>query len=177
MATTADILENPVTGERCRWHLRSADTDGALVRFEVWVRPGGGVPGDHVHDRSEERFEVLSGRLVLDCGGERRVLLAGERARVPAGVPHGWRNGGEDELHLMVELDDPGDFEGLLEAVFDLARAGRWDDQGRPRLLDVAVLMRRHPADTYPTRPPRWVQRLLLPPLALAGRMRKDVAR
>jgi mannose-6-phosphate isomerase-like protein (cupin superfamily) len=173
--TTGQIIENPATGERCRWLLTAAETDGALVRAEVWVRPGGGV-GEHVHDRSEERFEVLEGRLILGRGDERHVLLAGEHGRVPAGTPHQWRNGGDDELHFVVEVDQPGQFEALLEGAYALARAGRCNAQGQPNLFDVASLLRRHPADTHPTRPPRWVQRLLLPPLALIGGLRKHPA-
>jgi mannose-6-phosphate isomerase-like protein (cupin superfamily) len=170
MAHAGHIVENPVTGERCRWHLTSADTDGALVRAEFWVRPLGGVSLEHVHERSEERFEVLAGRLILSLAGERRVLLTGERARVPAGTPHAWHSGGEDELHVLVELDQPGDFEGLLEALFAAARAGRTDDRGNPGLIDGAVMLREHPAHTYTTVPPRWLQRLVVPPLALLGR-------
>jgi mannose-6-phosphate isomerase-like protein (cupin superfamily) len=136
---------NPSTGERIRWLLRAADTGGELVRLEMWTSPGGGVRGTHVHARSEERFEVLSGRLVLESADDVRVLLPGEQAAVPAGTPHQWRNGGADELHMIVELDRPGRFEQMLEASFAAGRNGHFDERGRMRPLAAAALVQRYP--------------------------------
>ena len=160
---------NPASGERIRWLLRSADTGGELVRFEMWTRPGGGVRGTHVHAHSQERFEVLSGRLILESGDNQRVVLAGERATVPTATPHRWRNGGTDELHMIVELDHPGQFERMLEATFAAGRHGHFDDRGRMRPLAGAALVRRYPDEIAPPWP-RWLQRIVIPPLALAGR-------
>src|SRR3954449_11944451 len=95
---THRFTDNPVTGERFRWHLTSEDTGGELVRAEVWVRAGGGVFVEHLHPHSEERFEVLAGRLILERAGEPTVLVAGEREQIPAGVAHRWRNGGDEVL-------------------------------------------------------------------------------
>jgi len=160
---------NPATGERIRWLLRAPETGGELVRLEMWTSPGGGVRGTHVHARSQERFEVLSGRLVLESGGEQRIVLAGEQAAVAPGVPHRWRNGGPEELHMIIELDRPGRFEHMIEAAFAAGREGRFDAQGRMRPLAAAALVRRYPDEIAPPWP-RWLQRLVIPPLALAGR-------
>ena len=124
MADLGRISENPVTGERLRWHLRPSETDGRLARAELWVSPGGGVLVEHLHPHSEERFEVLRGRMVLESGGETRVLLGGERARVRSETPHRWRNGGDEELHLFLEVDDPRGFDDMIEDAFAAARAG-----------------------------------------------------
>jgi hypothetical protein len=145
----------------------------------MWTAPGGGVAGTHVHRRSEERFDVLSGRLVLDAGGRRRVLLAGDHSSVPAGVPHRWHNGGEDELHMIVELDRPGRFEDMIAAAFAAGRDGGFDSLGRMRTLPAAALVRRFPDEIAPPWP-AWLQRLVIPPLALiargSGRMRAAMA-
>jgi mannose-6-phosphate isomerase-like protein (cupin superfamily) len=171
MAHAEQIIENPVTGERFRWHLTSSDTDGRLARAEVWVRPGGGVFVEHLHPHSEERFEVLGGRLILEVDGESRVLVGGERTRFRAGVPHMWRNGGDEELHLFIEVHDPLGFEDMIEDAFGAARAGQTDARGRPKLLPGAVMLRSHAQSTRPTSPPARVQRLLVPPLALLARV------
>ncbi len=159
---------NPATGERVRWLLRASDTGGELVRFEMWASPGGGVLGAHVHARSEERFEVLAGRLILEIGGEPRVLVAGEHAVVPPGTPHRWRNGGSDELHMLIELDRPGRFEEMLETAFAAGRTGGFDARRRMRVPVAAALVQRFPNEIAPPWP-RWLQRLVLPPLALVG--------
>ena len=122
MATAGETIENPVTGERFKWHQTAADTGGRLVRHEGWVRPGGGVRTEHVHRHSEERFELLAGRMALEIDGHRSTLAAGDSATAPAGVPHRWWNDGDDELHFVVEVDPPLRFELVIETMFRLAR-------------------------------------------------------
>ena len=170
MAETGQIVANPVTGERLRWHLTEADTGGRLTRAEIWVRPGGGVFVEHVHPHSEERFEVLRGRMIVERDGEPSILVQDERARIPAGTPHRWRNGGEDELHVIVDILDPHGFEFMIEDAFAAARAGQTDGQGRVKLLPGAVFVRTHSRSTRPTSPPLAIQRLVVPPLALLAR-------
>jgi quercetin dioxygenase-like cupin family protein len=171
MAETGQMITNPVTGERLRWHLTEADTGGRLVRAEIFVRPGGGVFVEHLHPESEERFEVLRGRMILERDGEPSVLVRGERARIPAGVPHRWRNGSAEELHVIVDVVDPCGFEHMIEDAFAAARAGRTDGKGRVKLLPGAAFLRSHARSTRPTSPPLRLQRLLVPPLALLGRV------
>ncbi|HEV2769217.1 MAG TPA: cupin domain-containing protein [Solirubrobacteraceae bacterium] len=112
MARAGQTIENPVSGERCRWLLTAEQTDGRLTRAELTVRPGGGVALEHVHPRSEERFELLEGELTLEVDGGRTVLHAGERATVPAGVPHRWANQGTGPLRLVTEMDPPAGLRG-----------------------------------------------------------------
>ena len=150
-------MENPVTGERFRWHLTEADTDGRLVRAEVWVRPGGGVPTEHFHPHSEERFEVLSGRMTLECDRRSYVLLGGDRGTVVPGVRHRWCNGGDEELHMFIEVEDPRGFEDMIEDAFAA---------GEMKLLPGAAFARRHAESIRVTSPPLWLQRLVIPPLA-----------
>jgi quercetin dioxygenase-like cupin family protein len=150
-------MENTVTGERFRWHLTEADTGGRLVRAEVWVRAGGGVRAEHFHPHSEERFEVLSGRMTLERGGHSHVLLGGDRASVGAGVPHRWCNAGDEELHMFIEVHDPRGFEYMIEDAFAA---------GQLKLLPGAAFARRHAESIRVTSPPLWLQRFLIPPLA-----------
>lgn len=102
-------ITNPVTGERVRWHLTSADTGGRLVRAEWWVLPGGAVSFDH--REAEERFEVLAGRMTAELDGRVLVVGRGERLAIPAGVPRRLRNGGDEELHFLVDVlfDQPNE--------------------------------------------------------------------
>ena len=95
-------IENPASGVRVKWHLTAADTDGALLRFELWVPPGGAGPHADLH--TEERFELMAGTMGLERGNERLELTRGQRATVPPGVARRWGNAGDDELHVMVEV-------------------------------------------------------------------------
>jgi mannose-6-phosphate isomerase-like protein (cupin superfamily) len=170
MARQGQVIDNPASGERLKWHLTAADTDGRLARAEFWVRPGGAVPLPHVHRRSEERFEVISGVMGLERDGERGELTRGQRATVPAGVEHRWWNAGPDELHFMVELEPPLRFEQLIETAFRLARDGRTNAKGVPGLLQLAVIAREYRDEVQATAPPIWLQRALFTLLAPIGR-------
>lgn len=165
------MIENPVTGERFRWHLTSADTGGRLARAEVWVRPGGGVSVEHFHPHATERFEVLSGRMCVECRGKERVLLGGERHEVPAGAAHRWRNAGEEELHLFIEVSTPSGFEDMVEDAFLAAQRGESGPDGRIKLLPGAVYARTHWEAIRVTSPPPWLQRVIIPPLVPVGRL------
>ena len=159
MTTPAQYQCNPATGERVRWLLRAGETGGELARLEMWAAPGGGVLGTHVHPHTEERFEVLSGRLVLESGDCQSILLRGEAATVPAGVPHRWRNGGDGELHMIIELERPGRFEEMLDAAFAAGRNGGFDTLGRMKPLPALALIRRFP-DVIAPPWPTWLRRL-----------------
>ena len=165
------LVENPVTGERFRWHLTSAETGGRLARAEVWVRPGGGVSVKHFHPHSSERFEVLSGRMCVESGGKERVLLGGDCLLVPAGAAHRWRNAGEEELHLFIEVTPPSGFEDMIEDAFLAAQRGDTAPDGRMKLLPAVVFARKHWEAIRVTSPPPWLQRLIVPPLVLVGRI------
>jgi mannose-6-phosphate isomerase-like protein (cupin superfamily) len=171
MGTKGQIIDNPVTGERFRWHLTEADTGGRLARAEMWVRPGGGVSVEHFHPHSEERFEVVGGRMSLERGGETHVLLGGDCDKVAPGVPHRWCNAGEEELHLFIEVTDPHGFEDMIEDAFEAARSGDVAASGRMKLLRGAVFAQAHAASFVATSPPPALQRVVVPPLALLGRL------
>lgn len=170
MATAGETIENPVTGERFKWHQTGADTGGRLVRHEGWVQPGGGVRLEHVHRHSEERFELLAGRMALEIDGRRSTLHAGDHATAPAGVPHRWWNDGDDELHFVVEIEPPLRFEALIETMFRLAREGMTDATGRPHFRYLLAVAREFEDEVYVTRPPLWVQRLVVGAIARVAR-------
>ena len=118
MANPGDTIEDPVTGERCHWLVTASQTGGRLVRAEWWAPAGAGARAPHVHRCSEERLQVLDGRLTVLLGDEQRTLGAGEDVRLPARVPHAWWNDGDAEVHLVVQVAPAGHFEDGVEASF-----------------------------------------------------------
>jgi quercetin dioxygenase-like cupin family protein len=172
MAITGHVCDNPVTGESVQWLTTAEETAGRLARAAFRVRRGGSVPAEHVHPRSEERFEVLGGTLEVDVDGRTALLHAGDRATVPAGARHAWRNAGEDDVRFVVEMEPAYGFEPFIETVFGLARDGQVDAKGMPRPLQLAVTARHFAEDIYVTGPPRWLQRLVFAVLDPIGRAR-----
>ncbi len=168
---TDTISINPATGERVRWHVRRADTGGRLTRAELWCAPGGGAPHRHVHPNSEERFELLAGRLAIELEGRRFTAAPGDAVRLPAGVPHAWRVEGDEEAHFFVELDDPRAFEEQIETFFALGRHGRLGTGGRVPLLLAATLALDFLDTIHLASPPLPVQRALFRVLTGVARL------
>jgi mannose-6-phosphate isomerase-like protein (cupin superfamily) len=104
MTSMPTAIANPITGERVRWHLTSADTGGRLVRAEWWVRAGGAVTLGRASRQAEERFEVLAGRMTAEVDGLLLVVGRGDRIAIPPRVPRRLWNGGDAELHFLVDV-------------------------------------------------------------------------
>src|SRR5262245_40653074 len=71
--------------------------DSAVVYFEV-------APGDHLAthtDSEEEILYIVTGTGEAECGDERGVVTAGDLAVIPAMVPHGIRNTGDETLRVV----------------------------------------------------------------------------
>jgi quercetin dioxygenase-like cupin family protein len=172
MPRPGQILENPITGETFRWLVSSDDTGGELSRFKMCARPGGGVRWMHVHPEAEERFEIVSGRCAVRLGRDRFVLEAGDVAVLPAGIPHAWHNpDDEDELHFVVDVTPPGNFEAAIETVCGLAGEGRLRRNGMPGPLQAAVMAVDLGLEVHPTHPPLPIIKAGIALLAPIGRM------
>jgi mannose-6-phosphate isomerase-like protein (cupin superfamily) len=171
MIHTDDTIENPVTGERILFHQTSRDTNGEAVVFETFVQPDGFVAAAHVHPNQEERFEIVSGTLALNVGGEEIVAGPGKTLTVPAGTPHRFWNGGDEEVRFRCEVRPALKFEHLLETMFALAADGKTNEKGMPNLLRLAVIARAHFDVVRLPFPPAFLQRLGLALGAPMGRL------
>ena len=78
MSRFGDVYENRVTGERCV--VLRGDEDGTAETsglVHLVVKPGGAVPGEHIHPAINERFEVLAGTLGTRIDGVEGTLDRG----------------------------------------------------------------------------------------------------
>ena len=161
MARPGAVIENPVIGDRVVFRQTTAETAGALLEFDMFVRPGAPGPPDHVHPGSGERFEVLRGTLRARVAGTERVVAAGEVLTVPAGTLHTWWNAGEDEAQVRVELTPAGKMERFLETIYGLASAGRTNRKGVPGFPQLSVFAPAYFDTNHIVRPPLAVQRVI----------------
>lgn len=148
----------------------AGDTGGDLLEMWVEAEPGGRPPPLHSHPRQEERFEVLSGSLAYRIGDVEGVASAGERAVVPAGVPHTWWNRGSETLTMRGELVPALRFETFLETIYGLQRSGRVNNRGVPSPLQAAVIFREFSREWVPNFLPAPVRLVVMPVLAVIGR-------
>jgi mannose-6-phosphate isomerase-like protein (cupin superfamily) len=82
----------------------------ALCVFEQWCAPGTGAP-KHTHN-VEEVLSVISGSVEIWLGDKFATLTQDESVIVPAGLEHGFRNIGHEELHMHAILAS-----GYFEAI------------------------------------------------------------
>jgi quercetin dioxygenase-like cupin family protein len=171
-------VEDPVLRQRYSFEVGTDDDGGEVLHVETWVEPGGGVT-PHFHPGMEERFHVLAGRPSFLAGSEWSTAAPGDEVVVPPGVRHSYRNDGDEPAHFRCDVRPPSSLQPFLEEVAALSRAGRINRKGLPTsfgaLLQVAMLAHRHrhmATMLFPPAPPRFVQRLLFPPLARLGERR-----
>lgn len=164
-------VENPATGESYVFLGSVRDDRGSVFKLERYQKPGGFVP-EHVHPHQEERFVCLEGSMTFRIRGKDELINAGEVMLIPAGVGHSLRNEGDTEAKAYIELRPALATREMFETYAALARDGKTTKRGIPRnpVQLVAVAEHHHEVITLP-RPPLFLQRLLLRPLAVLARL------
>ena len=168
-----DHLENPVTGERFTFVATAESTGGELLAFDLGLRPGGAVPMAHVHPEQTERFTVVAGRMRFRVGPNTELAGPGEVVEVPPGVIDAFRNDGEEEALVRVEVVPALRMEEMFGEVVALAHAGGLSRFGMPR--DPRVLARLacdYAREAHAPFLTTRTQRALLRPLARLGAKR-----
>ena len=99
-------------GDRVVIKASANDTDGAYSLMQWTVAADAKAP-PHAHDRYEESFYVLRGKLEFLLGQATVPMEEGDFVRVPAGTRHGYRNTSGDSVDLLVGFN-PGGMEELF---------------------------------------------------------------
>ncbi len=165
MAYAGQVLENPVSGERIVFRKTSAETDGELLAFELFLAPDGHVPGAYVHPQQEERFEVVQGTMKFRRGLKTVFARAGDTVVVPPGVAHRFENAGNEPAHVLVEVRPALRMEQLFETASALAREGLTNRKGMPKPLELALFVREIEREVRAPFPPAGVVRAIMAPL------------
>ncbi len=125
-------------GSLFEWKARGEQTGGTFALVEVTLQPGT-EPPLHVHEREDEAYLVLNGRITFQVGEERVDAEPGSYVFLPRGVPHGFAVR-SDVARAVLLLTPAG-----LESFFDA-----WSEPAGERTLpplpagppDVAALTR-----------------------------------
>jgi len=89
-----------------RWAIVDESVPGAVhTGFGICELDPGGTLAGHVHS-FEQSMYVLAGSAVLDLNDGSVLLREGDYGVVPAGVPHAWRNPG-DETARWADMQAP----------------------------------------------------------------------
>lgn len=85
------------------------------------LRAGSGPGPYHRHDRAENVYLVLEGRVAVLLDGVAHVLEPGDAAFIPRGVPHSATNVGDGDA-LLVEVYAPAGADFIVEEASDTGR-------------------------------------------------------
>jgi len=102
----------------------AADNTDDVSIMEIVQGPNEPVPPLHVHPTQEERYEVLSGTMIVTEDGVEHTLRPGESRTIPPGVPHTYRVGGDDKLRFITRHSPGSHFETYMEEIWRMATVG-----------------------------------------------------
>ena len=112
---------------------------------------------------------MIEGQLEVFMNGDWSAVRAGEKATVPAGVPHSVRNASAEPVRL-VNIHKPAQrFESFFLDMHRLIHEGkikRLPPKDPRSAIYAAMLFGKYPDEVRATRPPNWIFRAL----ALVGR-------
>jgi quercetin dioxygenase-like cupin family protein len=151
-------------------------TDEVLA-VEVAYGPHGSPPPKHYHPAQAEHFEVLEGELRAKVDGEDRTLSAADALEIPVKAVHQMWNPGDAPARAIWETRPRGRTEQWFRAIDALHRSGRVGNNGMPGPLAFAVMLNEYRDVFRLAGPPDPLLRVLLVPLAAAGRARGYSAR
>jgi mannose-6-phosphate isomerase-like protein (cupin superfamily) len=116
--------------------LVDGDVSGGAVAVVELAGRSGDMPPLHVHEREDEIFYVLDGRLAVHLPGESRELGPGEAAFASRGTPHCYRV--ESETARWLAIAAPAGFDAFVREAGEPAETETLPPAGRQH--DPAVL-------------------------------------
>jgi uncharacterized cupin superfamily protein len=100
-----------------RYWLRS--WSASCFMFETYDPPGTGIPA-HVHRDQDELIYLVEGDVEVEVAGTRHRARAGDVARLPRGIPHGYFNVGATASRMIFAVTPAGRLKELFDALHDL---------------------------------------------------------
>ncbi|MEM1203198.1 MAG: cupin domain-containing protein [Acidobacteriota bacterium] len=100
-------------GDEMTVHLGGADTEGRLTVFTAVTPPGSGPP-PHRHEREDEWFFPLEGRVEFFLDGQWQEVPVGGVVFAGRGSVHTFRNVGTTPLKMLIHTS-PAGFETYFE--------------------------------------------------------------
>jgi len=145
-------------GMGMRWEITRSteDTSGELFESTNWLDPRMPGPPVHVHPTTEEAFEVIEGSLDIFKDGEWSTVRAGEKATVPAGVPHTLRNANDEPAKTVTRIQPAQRSEAFFRDMHRLIHEGKLKrlPPKEPRsAIYAAMLFRSYPDEIRATGP------------------------
>jgi uncharacterized cupin superfamily protein len=139
---TIDLMGTTVTSKA-----DGAATDNAFVVAETTLAPGGFEPPLHLHREMTESLYLLSGRLDVRVGEERKTVSSGTFVNIPAGVAHTMSVAGEEPVRMLMVLSNPTRATQMFDVMEQVFANGAPDPEtAGPLLAQLDMEMLERPA-------------------------------
>jgi quercetin dioxygenase-like cupin family protein len=112
----------------------AAETNGEYVEMEFVLPPGCLPPPPHVHPSQVEEYEVLEGRFDVMVDGEWKTFDPGQKASVPVGVLHTFRNKSGETVRVRNWHRPALRFEEYIERIHATLRRTQIKSKRDPRI-------------------------------------------
>jgi mannose-6-phosphate isomerase-like protein (cupin superfamily) len=146
----------------------ASESLGAFVEMEFILPTGCVPPPPHVHPSQVEDYEVLEGSLEVVIDGDWQTLTAGDRASVPVGALHTFRNGSGATVRVRNRHTPAMRFEEFIERTHHVLSAAGVKRKRDPRIpLYLSAVMLDFSDTLYPGRAR---ERIAMQALAAVGR-------
>ena len=173
MLKAGDVLDLGPLDTKFHIKKTAVETNGQSFEMEWELGPQAGLGRIiHIHPHAIETYGVLQGKFDVYINGNWRTLSVGEKAVVDPGVPHTFRNTG-DETTRVHNIHQPAmRFDQFFERLYKLANSGASSSQQRrPRtfkaLLYASMLYTSYPDEIRAVRPPHAIMQVF----AFLGRL------
>jgi quercetin dioxygenase-like cupin family protein len=139
---TIDLMGTTVTSK-----VDGAGTGDAFVVAETTLAPGGFEPPLHLHREMTEALYLLSGRLDVRVGDDRKTVGAGTFVNIPAGVAHTVSVAGEEPVRMLMVISNPTRATQMFEVMEQVFANGPPDPEvAGPLLAQLDMEMLEPPA-------------------------------
>jgi len=145
---------HPALGTRWEITRTAEETSGELFEATNWLDARLPGPPVHVHPGAEESFELIDGSFDVFKDGTWTTLSPGHTAIIPAGVPHTFRNAGDDPAKIVVRIRPAGRSEAFFRDIDRLIQSGkikRLPPKGPRTAIYAAMLYDRYPDEIRAT--------------------------
>ncbi|MFC4734994.1 cupin domain-containing protein [Bacillus daqingensis] len=136
-------ITNKLTGERITF-LEKAPAGQGYEKIEVYLPPGASGPPVHYHEKFEEMFEVVSGKLHIERSGEQMDLSPDSgRISIPINTPHMFKNASTSRsVTFRVTLTPAHYFQESMCILYGLLEDGLYTEEGQlANPLHTAVVL------------------------------------
>lgn len=125
-----------------RIHLGGSKVDGRVSIVE-FLSPAGDMPPLHCHEREDELFYVLEGRLAVHQPGQRTEAEAGQALFAARGIPHAYEVLGDAPARFLV-VATPAGFEDFVAEIARPAEKLTLPEPSEPDPARMAAIAERY---------------------------------